>query len=1049
MWQTSKIIKTQNEHPYMTDDVIKQVPQILENPIILMQSKSVGSRVTMFGEVYDRDGLPILAVLELEPNSRTNAVILNEIRLASTHSRKDINNPASSQQTQGFINSSKILYIDPNKKRTNNWLSRNRLQLPLRIKSYGSLNTISYDKTAVNSYNMQNAQQNAQPQKTAMELALENAQQKKNNSQHSLNPIDIAKMTKEQANTTPPFKRGKETEGNKRSRTADTMKKYTIFDHDFIELAENDKSITTYDDITNKETMEKANKALNNGGEDYVKKWKNKPRMESAEDIATGVILMSRYNKIGDYESMIAVMEKVRKSSTENAQTLQAMSLLSRLTPEGMTYYAQKTLSKAFEEMINGKTSAWISQNANKFKLTADDIDFIQRRTMQAAQLPQGRDKQILLGEISARIQNKIPPMPGQSAKALSRLSMLLNPKTHSRNILGNAVVIPQHAVSDFLGSGIDTLVSSKTGVRTTGMFKPSGKAILKGAYESFDDFRRGINTRDMGGDRFEIGKGLNFGDKTRLGKSLNTLDRVSNFLLDVGDRPFYEAWFVNSLNNQMKLNNATQPTAEMIDIATTEALERTWQDNNNYTNFVSFIRKSFNAINIKGYGLGDVIMPFVKTPANLTKALIEYSPFTLVKAAREGMLLKNAIERGTVTPAMQKSFVKSLSYGITGTIMYVIMGFLAQNGTLKGEGEKDKDLSAFMRNVMGEQPYSIKFGDKSYSYAWAQPVAGAAAITADVVNTLKTGNVKQVLAGDDNLTFLANSLISAIESGGNVLYDQSFMQGIKNLFAEDNMVKGFMESILGEPAKFTPQFLAQIAQIQDDTVRTTYAYGDPLQTAVNKVKAKVPGLSKTLEPVIDVFGRDVKRNGGENTGFNVFFNPANVAKEHRTPSADEAYRLYKSTGDTAVIPPAAPYYFQVDGEKYIMTLKQKSEYQRITGKIADEELTMLLENPVYNSLDDTDKVKLLTDIYSYSTAYAKSKVSPYALKGIDTKICKAQSFGVSPSEYLVIKQGMDTDDNGYVSKEETKTALNAAQLTYEQRKQLFMLQNAKWKNPY
>ena len=35
-----------------------------------------------------------------------------------------------------------------------------------------------------------------------------------------------------------------------------------------------------------------------------------------------------------------------------------------------------------------------------------------------------------------------------------------------------------------------------------------------------------------------------------------------------------------------MILNKVTTPTQEMIDIARTEALQRTWNDNNNYTKF-------------------------------------------------------------------------------------------------------------------------------------------------------------------------------------------------------------------------------------------------------------------------------------------------------------------------------------------------------------------------------------------------------------------------------------------------------------------------------
>ena len=43
---SKKVKKILKDHPNITDKVIKQIPQILENPIIIMQSKQKGSRVT-------------------------------------------------------------------------------------------------------------------------------------------------------------------------------------------------------------------------------------------------------------------------------------------------------------------------------------------------------------------------------------------------------------------------------------------------------------------------------------------------------------------------------------------------------------------------------------------------------------------------------------------------------------------------------------------------------------------------------------------------------------------------------------------------------------------------------------------------------------------------------------------------------------------------------------------------------------------------------------------------------------------------------------------
>ena len=157
-WDTSKINKTLKKHKYLNDGILKQIPDILENPVIVMQSKQSDSRITMFGKVTDGDGLPIMAVLELLPTNSEGTVVLDEIKIVSTHSRKTGNNPSSNSQTQNLINSSEILYIDPNKNRTNNWMAHNRLQLPLGQLGYGSIKSITYPEGNVNSYFMQNGE---------------------------------------------------------------------------------------------------------------------------------------------------------------------------------------------------------------------------------------------------------------------------------------------------------------------------------------------------------------------------------------------------------------------------------------------------------------------------------------------------------------------------------------------------------------------------------------------------------------------------------------------------------------------------------------------------------------------------------------------------------------------------------------------------------------------------------------------------------------------------------------------------------------------------
>ncbi len=150
-WKTSKINKIQKEHIFITDDVLRQVPYLLENPVLIMESKTQPNRVALLGEVYSSRGIPVLGVLELLPTSRSGYELEN-IEVANAYA-KDKNNPeATIEATQGLIDTSEILYIDPNKKRTNTWLSTNRLQLPLAENQYGSIGRVTLLHRDVNGY---------------------------------------------------------------------------------------------------------------------------------------------------------------------------------------------------------------------------------------------------------------------------------------------------------------------------------------------------------------------------------------------------------------------------------------------------------------------------------------------------------------------------------------------------------------------------------------------------------------------------------------------------------------------------------------------------------------------------------------------------------------------------------------------------------------------------------------------------------------------------------------------------------------------------------
>lgn len=145
IWDTSKLNRIQIDHPDMTDNVLRQIPNIISNPIIIMESITRANRITLYGEVCNNEGIPVMVALELMPSGRTGKQMDDTIRVASAYVRE-----GGISAVQSIINNSKVLYVCSIEKRTDTWLSHNKLQLPLEITEYGSIDKVTYLARDVN-----------------------------------------------------------------------------------------------------------------------------------------------------------------------------------------------------------------------------------------------------------------------------------------------------------------------------------------------------------------------------------------------------------------------------------------------------------------------------------------------------------------------------------------------------------------------------------------------------------------------------------------------------------------------------------------------------------------------------------------------------------------------------------------------------------------------------------------------------------------------------------------------------------------------------------
>lgn len=140
-----KINTILSEHEEMSIDVIKKIPEILNDPALVLKSKNVGrgnsqnSRLVMFGSVKAKNGQPVMAILDLRPVE--NGFVVDDMQKVNSTYTKD-NAPVE------FIRSSDVLYAD--KKRTTLILRTVGFQMPIELIQSGYIGSISYRGQNVN-----------------------------------------------------------------------------------------------------------------------------------------------------------------------------------------------------------------------------------------------------------------------------------------------------------------------------------------------------------------------------------------------------------------------------------------------------------------------------------------------------------------------------------------------------------------------------------------------------------------------------------------------------------------------------------------------------------------------------------------------------------------------------------------------------------------------------------------------------------------------------------------------------------------------------------
>jgi len=737
-----------------------------------------------------------------------------------------------------------------------------------------------------------------------------------------------------------------------------------------------------YDPISNEQTLAEARQAITQDREAIVRRIMSDKPADRVDNTA-GLLLVKEANDSGDIALAVDLTEALAKKATDAGQAIQALSMWGRLTPEGMLSYAQKVVKNTNDDLAR-------AGNKKRIKLSEADAKKIIDIMKQADGL-EGRAKDIKAAQALDLVASQIPPSWGRRIATIQTMAQLLNPKTATRNIVGNVGFAGMENISDVVGTGLDKATGLITGNRTKVL--PSAGTQLKGAKQGFklglEDAILGIDTSAMKGGKFDIPQ-----NKTFRSGPLSYAEKAMNIELRATDRAFYQAAFDESLRQQTaaaKMSKKSPTTEQIQEIAHFDALYRTFQDNSAAAQAFSGIKKAFNKVGTKDFGLGDVVLKYPKTPGNLLSRGIEYSPAGFIKAIME--IGKPLIGR----EFNQKAFVESLSRALVGSTMLVGTGAIMHRlGLLTGSPDQDYDIENLKAQagfgqykvnasgvkrfiVSGFDPNEAKLrkGDMLVSYDWFQPDSIGLAMGADID---KNKGQKKGVVG--KLGAALTYGLGGVAAGANALAEQPLLQGVQTLFGSNgDMAAGLLTIAEGVPASFMPTLLNQIKQLIDNQKRLSYS-PDYATEMGNKVKTKIPGAASDLPKAYGTLGQPLPAyQQGEssltgNNPFNVLFNPAFVSQYKPLPAAQRVLDVYGETGNSEVFPRTVKKYIEFtpkgsdQSQRIDLTAKEYSDYQRLVGEYANENI-----NQLSPSLRAEKQVKKLKGILDDANERAKKEI--------------------------------------------------------------------------
>ena len=736
-----------------------------------------------------------------------------------------------------------------------------------------------------------------------------------------------------------------------------------------------------YEPVSNQKLQEKANANIAKVGYEKSKaemfaKYQKNERIK-AEDVATLEQLIVKASAEGKAEEVMDMVGLASMIGTEMGQSIQALSMLKRMSPEGRL--CQMTLLR---DRLN-----------SKYELTGESQVEINSRyaEMMLDKNNSSENMDTIQSYIIDDMAKQLPVDMKDKFDAWRYLAMLGNPRTHIRNIVGNILNLSISRLNDQL-AGVAEAAAAKKGLVKEGERTKSAGAVSKELREfaKRDWEEIGKKRTDLSNKYGERGQAER-NCKIFTSKLMQPVEKGRKWnenTMDAEDTAFKKVQYIYALSHYMKANNITpeimqienSPIAERArQYAEDEAYRVTFQEANALASALNhFEHKNTDSKLEKGGQLAvKALMPFKKTPLNILKRGVEYSPAGLINGINDAIKL---VRKGDI-PATQ--VINEITQGLTGTGIVALGYFLAEAGLLSAGYDEGNKREQNYENQIGGQNYAITLpGGGTYTLDWAAPT-----VMPLFVGAALNGEISSREEGENiGLRDIGSALIKVTDPVLEMSCMDSLQSALESYGNEGTISNMITSAATSYVMQFVPTLSGQFARTIDATKRSTYAPSDSKYTKTGESLGrqfmnKVPGLSYKSEAAVDVWGRERKQAGGNIAGraFNNMLSPGTYSSNKETATDKELKRLYESSGESGVLPKMGSKYisYKADGEKsktYYLTSKEYTKYQTKYGQDNFKAVSELMRSNVYKKMSDEEKAAAVKEIYTYNAQMANKE---------------------------------------------------------------------------